>query len=83
MNKGKDYELSLHVDLKEEDRGRLKDTLVCNDQFEEGRKKAEGEAFCHVLQMWQEMRTKVLEESGLCKALGIPMRVKGKAVRDR
>jgi len=40
----------LHVDL-EEGKGRLKGTLVCKDYSEEGRKKAEGESFCCVVQM--------------------------------
>lgn len=57
-------DLYLDVDLKK-DRGMLKDTLVCKDYFEEGRKKAEWEAFCHVVQTRQEMRTKILEESHL------------------
>lgn len=81
MNKRKDCELSLHVDLKEEDRGSFKDTLVCNDQFD-WRKKAEGEAFCQVVLMWQEMRKKYLK-SQISEALRILMRVKEQAAGGR
>ena len=72
----------LHVDL-EEGKGRLKGTLVCKDYSEEGRKKAEGESFCCVVQMWQETRTKILKAPDFWKALGVLVRVKGKAVGDR